>query len=156
MKPYQKKYKRKAGKKNTPWTEADLTALRTMHQQGSTYADMANTLDRSTGGVAQQLHKMKKRDAAEGYIHVSEKIRTNGKVTKVALTKAELQVAKMVGLTPEQYAHGVILAEAVGNPHVSDTLTTQDAEYHATTDGNKSPLKRWWKRLFGRSDIGAQ
>ena len=108
MKPYQKKYRPKAGKKNTPWTDADLTALRTMHQQGSTYADMANTLDRSTGGVAQQLHKMKKRDAAEGYIHVS------------------------------------------------DTLTTQDAEYHVSSDTTTSTLKRWWKRLFGGSDIGAQ
>ena len=108
MKPYQKKYKRKAGKKNTRWTDEDKARLRTLYQQGVTYYEMGQLLDRSTGSIAQQIYQMNKRDAAEGYVHVS------------------------------------------------DTLTTQDAEYHVSSDTTTSTLKRWWKRLFGGSDIGAQ
>lgn len=109
MKPYQKKYKPKEGKRHTRWTEADLTALRTLHQQGMTHFEIGKLLDRSTGAITAQIFLMNKRDAAEGYIHVS------------------------------------------------DTLTT----YDEMTDANEisldvAPSKPWWKRLFGRSDIGAQ
>lgn len=71
MKPYQKKYKRKEGKKNTRWTDEDRDLLRTLHQQGETIYGISIRLDRSYGAIAQQLYLMRQRDEAEGYIHVA-------------------------------------------------------------------------------------
>lgn len=71
MKPYQKKYKPKEGKRNTRWTDEDRDLLRTLHQQGVSYYDIAKRLDRSHGSIAQQIHIMKKRDEAEAYVHVA-------------------------------------------------------------------------------------
>jgi hypothetical protein len=39
---------------------------------------------------------------------------------------------------------------------VSDTLTTEDVGDHVSSDSTTSTLKRWWTRLFGGSDMGAQ
>lgn len=72
MKPYQKKYKRKEGKKNTRWTDADREVLRALYEQGASYKSMADLLDRSIGGITQQLHEMKKQDAVDKYVHVRE------------------------------------------------------------------------------------
>ena len=40
--------------------------------------------------------------------------------------------------------------------NVSDTLTTQDATMDVSSVSTTSTLKRWWARLFGGSDMGAQ
>lgn len=40
--------------------------------------------------------------------------------------------------------------------NVSDTLTTQDATWDVSSVSTTSTLKRWWARLFGGSDMGAQ
>ena len=66
MKPYQKKYRPKAGKKNTVWTESDIDMLRTMYHAGFSKWDIAKALDRSSGGVQSriyilQLHKQNKK-----------------------------------------------------------------------------------------------
>ena len=40
--------------------------------------------------------------------------------------------------------------------YVSGTLTTEDATMDVSSDTTTSTLKRWWARLFGSSDMGAQ
>jgi hypothetical protein len=40
--------------------------------------------------------------------------------------------------------------------NVSDTLTNQDATMDVSSVSTTSTLKRWWARLFGGSDMGAQ
>ena len=54
-----------------PWRDEDRALLRTMHQQGGTYKDMAKILNRSVGSIAQQLHQIKIQDKSEGYAHVA-------------------------------------------------------------------------------------
>jgi len=39
---------------------------------------------------------------------------------------------------------------------VSVPLTSEDATKHVVSDTTTSILKRWWTRLFGGSDMGAQ
>lgn len=123
---------------NARWTDADLAHLRAMHQQSNmSYQEMSNLLGRSYSAVAQQLYHMKKRDAVEGYVHVSDTLTTQDAVRKVHLTEGQVQIAKRLGLTLEQYARGVILAEQ---------------EYHASSDTTTSTTntkKPWWKRLLG-------
>jgi hypothetical protein len=129
------KYKRQNGAR---WTDADLAHLRAMHQQSNlSYREMGDLLGRSYRAIAQQLYHMKKRDAVEGYVHVSDTITTQDAIRKVHLTEGQVQIAKGLGLTLEQYARGVILAEQ---------------EYHVVSDATTSTLntkKPWWKRLLG-------
>jgi len=84
MKPYQKKYKRKEGKKNTRWTDEDRARLRSLYQQGLTYYMIGQMLDRSEGSIAQQIYQMNKRDAAEGYVHVSDALTTEDATMNVS------------------------------------------------------------------------
>tara|TARA_R110000822_G_scaffold160858_3_gene301251 strand:+ start:1416 stop:1670 length:255 start_codon:yes stop_codon:yes gene_type:complete len=63
---------------NARWTDADLAHLRAMHQQSNlSYREMGELLGRSYRAIAQQLYHMKKRDVAEGYVHVSDTLTTN-------------------------------------------------------------------------------
>jgi uncharacterized protein YciI len=96
MKPYQKKYRRKEGKKNTRWTDEDKARLRTLYEQGLTYYQIGQLLDRSEGSIAQQIYQMKKRDAAEGYVHVA------GGVTELSTSKPSLQRVNAAVTTQEQ------------------------------------------------------
>lgn len=38
------------------------------------------------------------------------------------------------------------------NDPVSDTLTSEDATYHDSSDTTTSTLKRWWNRLVGKEN----
>ena len=138
MKPYQKKYKRKAGKKNTPWTETDLDALRTLHQQGNTYAAMARLLDRTTGGVAQQLYKMKKRDAAEGYVHVA------GGVTELAAPKPA-SVSVSTSAPEPAKADPYVLTDAMLEDFNLFNPVTKDA-WEEANPSLWQRIKRWFKK----------
>lgn len=68
MKPYQKKYKPKEGKRNTRWTDEDRDLLRTLAAQGVPYFKIAERLKCTTAAVGAQLHKMRKQDDAERFI----------------------------------------------------------------------------------------
>ena len=71
MKPYQKTITPTTKRQRMPWLDEDRALLRTMHQQGGTYKDMAKILNRSVGSITQQLHQIKIQDESEGYIHVA-------------------------------------------------------------------------------------
>jgi hypothetical protein len=67
------KYKRKtSNKRNTLWTEEDRAHLRSLHYQGVSARNIGKLLDRSEGSIHQQIYHMRKKDAAEGYVHVFE------------------------------------------------------------------------------------
>jgi hypothetical protein len=67
------KYKHKTvNKHNTPWTGEDRHQLRTLYEQGVSAQSMAKLLDRSTGAIYQQLYIMRKQDATEGYVHITD------------------------------------------------------------------------------------
>ena len=68
MKPYQKKYKPKEGKRNTLWTEEDRDLLRTLAAQGVSHWDIGRRLDRSPGSISQQLYLMRKQDEADRFV----------------------------------------------------------------------------------------
>jgi hypothetical protein len=67
------KYKPKtSSKRNTPWTDEDRRHLRTLYEQGVSAWNMAQLLDRSTGAIYQQIYIMRKQDATEGYVHITD------------------------------------------------------------------------------------
>lgn len=121
------------------WTTDDMATLRTMYVAGIDYGEIGRVLKRTPSACQQRTHKM-------GLPAIRKE-----QQAKVTLTKAELQMAKNVGLTPEQYAHGVILAEAARNPHVNDTLTTQDTEFRESPKNQIKPSKpkpAWWSAMM--------
>jgi lysozyme family protein len=81
MKPYQKKYRPKAGKKNTVWTESDIDMLRTMYHAGFSKWDIAKELDRSSGAVQQRIYNMG--------LHKQPKLYETGESVSDALTNQD-------------------------------------------------------------------
>ena len=52
------KYKNKASRTNTPWTDADYANLRVMYAAGMSKWDIAKELDRSPGAVQSQIYTL--------------------------------------------------------------------------------------------------
>jgi IS30 family transposase len=65
MKPYQKKYKPKQGRANTPWTEVERDAIHDLQGTGATIRQIAEALDRSPGAITSQIYLMKRRKEAQ-------------------------------------------------------------------------------------------
>ena len=108
MKPYQKKITRQPikGRSHKPWTDGDRARLRTMYEQGATYATMSRALGRSLGSINGEIYNMKKRDEAERFVHVVEQDlnaieaierKGNASVRPVNLKKYPLTSSEMDG-----------------------------------------------------------
>jgi hypothetical protein len=52
------KYKNKASRTNTPWTDADYANLRAMYAAGMSKWDISKELDRSPGAVQAQVYTL--------------------------------------------------------------------------------------------------
>lgn len=142
MKPYQKKYKRKEGKKHTRWTEADLTALRTMHQQGMPHFEIGKLLDRSTGAITAQIFLMKKRDAAEGYVHVA------GGVTELSTSNTApepVSVSVSTSAPEPAKADPYVLTDAMLEDFNLFSPVTKDA-WEEANPSLWQRIKRWFKK----------
>ena len=124
------------------WTKADDTRLAKMRGAGLAYKHIAVALGRTEGACYNRAYGL---GIAKPHA-IDEPVMTHEEMypTKVTLTNAQLQVAKRLELSPEEYARGVILADY--------------EELHNTTQPEPEPTT--WigriKRLLGVSDIGAQ
>ena len=65
MKPYQKKYKPKQGRTNTPWTDAERDTMHELREAGVGIAQIAEALGRSRGAITSQLYLSKRRKEAQ-------------------------------------------------------------------------------------------